>query len=116
MGNIGKKHLSRVAVPKTWPINRRYRKWVTRPKPGMHGIKLGMPLSVIFKEILGYAKTTKEAKNILNNQDVLVDGKRRKDTRFIAGLMDIISMPKIKENFRILLIKRGKISLVPIND
>jgi len=116
MGSTGERHISRIAVPKTWPIARRIRKWVTRPNPGMHPFKLGMPLNAVFKEVLGYAKTTKEVKTILNSQEVLVDGKRRKDHRFIIGLMDVLSLPKTKENFRILLTTKGKIALVPIDD
>ncbi len=116
MGSSGERHISRIAVPKTWPIARRIRKWITRPNPGMHSFRLGMPLSIVFKEILGYARTTKEVKIILNNQEVLVDGKRRKDHRFIVGLMDVLSLPKTKENFRVLLTEKGKITLVPISD
>ncbi len=112
---MGKDHISRMAVPKTWPIKRQMRKWATKPKPGMHAMKLGMPLNMILRDILEYAKTTKEVKSILNNQEVLVDGKRRKNVKFIAGLMDVLSLSKTKEYFRILLNKKGKIFLVPID-
>ncbi|MBW2993002.1 30S ribosomal protein S4e [Candidatus Woesearchaeota archaeon] len=111
---MGKDHLSRIAVPKTWPIKRRMGKWAVRPKPGMHAMKIGMPLNMILRDVLCYAKTTKEVKSILNNQEVLIDGKKRKDVRFIAGLMDVLSLSKTKEHFRILLNKKGKIFLVPI--
>lgn len=116
MGSIGEKHLTRLAMPKSWKIKKKGIKYVTRPIPGPHSIKLGMPLNLIFINMLNYAKTNKEVKNILNNQEILVDGTRRKEPRFIAGLMDVISIPKIKENFRIILNKKGYLSLKKIDD
>jgi len=111
MGSIGEKHLSRLAMPKSWKIKRKGMKWVTRPLPGSHTIKFGMPLNVILKDVLDYAKTNKEVKTILNNQEILVDGIRRKEPRFIVGLMDILSIPKIKIYFRVLLDKKGYLYL-----
>ena len=116
MGNKVEKHLSRLAMPKTWKIKRKGIKWVTRPSPGPHSFKLGLPLNVLLRDILSYAHTTKEVKKILNNQEILVDGIRRKNHRFIVGLMDIVSFPKTKENFRILLNKKGNIIASPIED
>ncbi len=115
MGSRVEKHLSRLAMPRTWKIKRKDKKWVTRPLPGTHSFKLGMPINLIIRNILSYTRTTKETKYILNNQEILVDQVRRKSHRFIVGLMDVISTPKIKENFRILLDKKGKIITFPID-
>ena len=68
----------------------------------------------MFINLLNYAKTNKEVKKILNNQEILVDGKRRKEPRFIMGLMDVISIPKMKKDYRILYDRRGKLILVPV--
>ncbi|MBW2978137.1 30S ribosomal protein S4e [Candidatus Woesearchaeota archaeon] len=116
MGNIGEKHLSRLAMPKTWKIKKKGIKWVTKPLAGSHSTELGMPLNLILKDILGYAKTNKEAKNILNHQEILVDGKRRKDPRFIVGLMDVLSIPKIKNSFRMLLDQNGYLYLKKLDE
>ncbi len=115
MGSRVEKHLSRLAMPKTWKVKRKGIKWVTRPLPGAHSLKLGMPINIILRDVLKLAKTTKEVKNILNNQEILVDGVRRKNHKLIVGLMDIISIPKIKQNFRILLDKKGHIIVFPIS-
>lgn len=114
MGSRGEKHISRLAMPKSWPIKRKGVKWITRPLPGAHSIKSGLSLNLVFRNLLGYAKTTKEVKNILYNQEILVNGIRRKDVRFIVGLMDIIGIPKLKKYFRVLLDKRGKLALAQI--
>jgi len=115
MGRI-KKHLSRLAMPNSWKTKRKGKKWITRPLPGQHSLELGIPLNLLIRDILSYTKTTKETRYILNNQKVLVDQKRRKDHRFIVGLMDVVSIPKIKENFRLLLDKKGKIIAFSIED
>jgi len=114
MVNKGKKHLTRLAMPKSWQIKRKGIKWIARPLPGSHPMKFGLPLVVIFRDLLNYAKTTKEVKNILNNQEILIDGIRRKESRFMVGLMDVISIPKTKTFIRILLSKKGKITFIHI--
>ena len=96
-----KNHLKRIATPRTWVIDRLSRTFITRPKPGAHSLAQGMPLSVILRDMVKVASTTAEVKKILNNKEVLVDGKRRKDHRLIVGLFDIISIPELKQQFRI---------------
>jgi len=113
---MGSKHLSRLTVPKTWKIKKKGIKYIIKPKPGMHNSKLGMPINIMFKDLLKYAKTTKEVKTILNNQESLVDGKRRKDPAFIIGFMDVLSIPKIKEYYRILINKDEKLIPVKIDE
>lgn len=116
MGSRTEDHLSRLAMPKSWDVKRKGIKFVTRPNPGMHTLKLGMPLNVVFRDLLKIVKSTKEAKRLFLNQDILVDGKKRKDFRFIVGIMDVISILKIKKNYRLLLTKKGKLTCVEIDD
>lgn len=116
MGSIGEKHLSRLAAPRHWPVARRGLKWIARPRPGAHSIRMGIPLNIIIRDLLGYAKNNREVKHILNNQEVLVDGRRRKEPRFNVGLMDVVSLLKTEEYFRVLFNKRGKIVLLPLKE
>lgn len=109
-----KSHLKRLGAPKSWKIKRKEKMFVIRPNPGASSFKLGLPLMVVLRDILGYANTSKEAKYILLNQEILVDEKRRKDLKFIVGLMSTISIPKIKQNFRVILNKKGKLELIPL--
>ncbi len=111
-----KRHLKRLAIPNSWDIKRKGIKFTTRPAPGAHPFGLGMPINLIIRDMLKYAKTNKEVKKILNNKEILVDGKVRKEYRFITGFMDSISSPKLKEHYRIILNKKGKISLLPITE
>ncbi len=100
-------HLSRLAAPKSWKVKRKGIKWITKPNAGPHCIKNSLPLKVIIRDILEYAKTSKEVKKILNAGEVLIDGTKRKDEKFAVGFMDVISIPKLKENYRLIYNKVG---------
>ncbi len=114
MGSKGEKHISRLAMPKTWQIKKKGIKYVTKPLPGAHSLNTGIPINIVFRDILKYTKTNREVKNILNNQEVFADGIRRRNPRFIIGLMDTLSIPKIEKYFRVLLNKKNKLILFPI--
>jgi small subunit ribosomal protein S4e len=116
MGSIGEKHLSRLAMPKTWKIKRKGIKWVSRPLPGTHSMNRSLPLNLVFKHLLNYARTSKEVKGILNNQEVFVDGIRRKNPKFSIGIMDVLAIPKLDKYFRVLLTQKGKLRLLPIEE
>lgn len=111
---MGKSHLKRLAAPKSWPIERKGSVFITKPDPGPHPLSLGMPLGIIIKDALKYAKTKREIKKILQNKNFLVDCVRRKDYRFIVGLMDTLGIPEIKKYYRMTLDKKGTLSLIEI--
>lgn len=104
-------HLKRLAAPRSWKIERKKRKFVVRPTPGPHGGRESIPLLLVLRDILGYAETAREAKRILNEKRVLVDGKTRKDHRFPVGLMDVIEIPLLKKAWIVLLDRRGRFVL-----
>ena len=103
-----KRHLKRNFAPRTWFIDRKARKYIVRPNPGAHAFELGLTLNTIIKDLLHYASTTKEVEKLLGRKKVLVDGKRRKDNKFIVGIFDVVSLPEIKENYRLLLDNSGR--------
>jgi small subunit ribosomal protein S4e len=109
-----KNHLKRISSPRTWKIDRKSNKFTIKPNPGAHSLEMGMSLGVIMRDILNYAQTASEVRKILKNEEVLVDGKRRKDYRYIVGLFDVISFPKIEKNYRFTIDNKGKLNLVTI--
>jgi len=113
---MGKNHLKRLNAPRTWPIGRKETKWITRPNPGPHKLEESMPLNIILKNLLNYAKTTKEAKKILHKKDILIDKIPRMDNKFPVGILDIIEIPKTKEHFLFLLNQKGKFLLKKIDE
>ncbi|MDP3990023.1 MAG: 30S ribosomal protein S4e [archaeon] len=109
-----KNHLKRIAAPRSWVIDRKSRTFITRPKPGAHSLDNGISLGIIIRDSLALASTMSEVKKLLNNQEVLVDGKRRKDHRLIVGLFDTISIPTIKKQWRVSLDKKGRLTTIDI--
>jgi len=61
-----------------------------------------MPLAVILRDVLGFAKTRKEAKTIVSQGRVYVDGDVRREDDFPVGLMDVISIPDVGKSFCVL--------------
>ncbi|MBS3175148.1 30S ribosomal protein S4e [Candidatus Woesearchaeota archaeon] len=108
-------HLSRIAAPKTWHVNRKLTKWVARPMPGAHPLDKSLTLSFILRDILSHCKTKKEVNKILNDGNLFVDKKIRKENKFAVGLMDVVELPKLNETYRILFNNKGELSLVSIN-
>lgn len=108
------KHLKAYFAPKSWKIMRKGTKYIAKPSPGTHKIELSMPLSVILRDVLKYATTKREARYILNKKNVLVDNIARADHRFPVGLFDVLSFREIDENFRAVLDKKGRISIIRI--
>jgi small subunit ribosomal protein S4e len=104
-----KKHLIRLNAPKTWPIKRKGLMFITRPNPGSHNLKTSMPTGVVLKEMLKHVKTTKEVKRILNSKGFIVNKKARVNPKYPVGLMDTIEIPAIKENYRALISRKGKL-------
>src|SRR3989338_5668879 len=106
---MAKQHLKRIAAPNTWKIKRKSHIWISRPNAGAHSLRQSVSLNTAMKEIIKCAKTSSEVKIILNTKTVLVDGKRRKEPKFPVGLMDVLSLPDIKQSYRMLISKKGTI-------
>jgi small subunit ribosomal protein S4e len=66
------------------------------------------------RDFLGYAQTRKEAKTIVSQEKVHVDGKVRREDSFPVGLMDVISISDANKDFRVLPSEKGLI-LHPIS-
>jgi small subunit ribosomal protein S4e len=108
---VGKKgkteRLKRKPAPKFWPLHRKEFSWVVKPSPGPHSLGTCLPLSIVLRDILGVAKTRKEAKMIISQGKVCVDGKVRRKDDFPVGLMDVISIADLNKFFRIMPSQKG---------
>ncbi|KYK26438.1 30S ribosomal protein S4e [Thermoplasmatales archaeon SG8-52-1] len=109
------KHLKRLNAPRTLNIHRKEKMWTIKSSPGPHPLEKSIPLGLIARDYLNLVDTLSETKIVLSNGEILVDNVIRKNHKFSCGFMDIISVPKIKKDFRILFNNRGKLTLVPID-
>ncbi|HLG24247.1 MAG TPA: 30S ribosomal protein S4e [Candidatus Nanoarchaeia archaeon] len=109
-----KKHLKRLAAPKTWHITRKTNTYVTKPRPGPHKLENCMPLGLLLKETLKLANTTREVKKMLNTNEIKIDGKARKDPRFGVGIFDVIEFVTTNDHYKITLNNKGRLEVVKI--
>ena len=77
-------------------------------------MKVSSPLLVVVRDFLGYAETAKEARMIIKQGKVLVDGKARADERYSVGLMDVVELPDAEKYYRVLPEHGGRFILHPI--
>ena len=97
--------LKRHAAPKFWPIERKTKKYSVNPSPGPHSKEKCMPLGVILRDVMKAADNMKEAREILLNGFVKVNGVKRSRQNFPVGLMDILSVGD--QEYRMLVSKNG---------
>jgi small subunit ribosomal protein S4e len=96
----GQRRLKALAAPRFWPILRKEYKWTVKPRPGPHPAELSLPLLLIVRNVLGYAKTAREARKLIAEGHFKVDGRVRKDYKFPVGVMDIIEIVDTGERYR----------------
>jgi len=68
------------------------------------------------REFLGYARTSKEAVQIINSGKVKLDGIVRRDHRFPVGLMDVLQIEGAGQVFRILPKPNRGLTPTPISE
>jgi small subunit ribosomal protein S4e len=66
--------------------------------------------------MLKLVNSSKEAKRILHDGSVLVDGNVVRDYRFPVGLFDVITMPKTDTSYRVLLDRKQRLMLHKVTD
>jgi small subunit ribosomal protein S4e len=108
------KDMKRITAPRSWPVARKTNYWIQGPAPGPHAVQGCMPLSVVLRDILKVCDTAKEARAILDDRQVLVDGKVITSVKHGVGLMDVVSLPKVKLHYRMVIDRRGKLTLVKL--
>ncbi len=105
-------HLHRLAAPKVYPIKRRGIEYVVKAMPGPHSKDTAVPILIILRDVLGVVSTSREAKKVLNERKVMVDGRVVTELKFPVGLMDVISFAG--KNYRVIFDFKGRIKLIEI--
>lgn len=70
---------------------------------------------IVIRDMLKMADNTREAKRILYEGNVHIDGKAAKDYKLPVGIFDIISIPAQDKHYRMLRDERGLFFLKPID-
>lgn len=109
-------HTKTLTAPKSWTIPRKTHYWTVSTRCGPHPIERSIPLLIIIRDLLKYCDNASEGKRLIGEKTFLVDGKVCLDYRRSVGLMDVLSIPKTNEHFRVLLDSRGKLRIIKINE
>lgn len=104
-------HLKRLAAPRSWKIHKKVSTWVPKPAPGKHAADKSVPLGIILRDYLGIVDSMTEAKRVLGNREILVDGRVASSHKTTVGLMDVVSVPKMEKNYRVVLDHHGRVVL-----
>lgn len=111
-----KKHLKRLAAPKSWMLSKLGGIWAPRPSQGPHKLRESFPLSLILRNRLKYALTRREIVMISARRLVKVDGKVRTDINYPCGFQDVVSIDKTNQRFRLLYDVKGHFVLHRISE
>jgi len=103
-----KKHLKRLNAPKHWMLDKLSGNFAPRPSPGPHKLRECLPLVVLLRDRLKYALNYADVTKIMMQRLIKVDNKVRTDVCFPAGFMDVISIEKTGEFFRLLYDVKGR--------
>ncbi|RAO72856.1 uncharacterized protein BHQ10_008868 [Talaromyces amestolkiae] len=106
-----KKHQKRLSAPAHWLLDKMSGTYAPRASAGPHKLRDCLPLIVFIRNRLKYALNGRETKAILMQRLVQVDGKVRTDPTFPAGFMDVISIEKTGENFRLIYDTKGRFTV-----
>jgi small subunit ribosomal protein S4e len=82
-----------------------------RPSTGPHKLRECLPLCLLLRNRLKYALTGREVTRILMQKLIKVDNKVRTDNTYPAGFMDVISIAKTNENYRLLYDVKGRFAV-----
>ncbi len=106
-----KRKLKILNAPAFWKAAKKKTTWVVSPSPGPHKKFENIPLSILLRNVLKFAETLKEARSIIKQGKVLINNKIVRDEAFPIGLLDTVSIPKVKKYYRVVPVKKG---LVPV--
>merc|ERR1712121_7121 len=106
-----KKHLKRLNAPKHWMLDKLSGNFAPRPSPGPHKLRECLPLAILLRNRLKYALAYSDVTKIMMQRLIKVDGRVRTDKTYPAGYMDVITIEKTAENFRLVYDIKGRFSV-----
>jgi len=109
MGYRGaRKHLKRLHAPKSWMLDKLSGVFAPKPSSGPHKSRECLPTIIFLRNRLKYALTYVEAKKICMQRLIKIDGKVRTDMLYPSGFMDVITIEKTNEYFRVIYDVKGR--------
>ena len=91
-------------------------RYAPKPRSGPHKARESVPLVVLLRNRLNFALNSTEVTSILAQRHVKIDDRVRTDPKFPAGFMDVVSIPEIKKNYRLLFDTKGRFKVLEISE
>lgn len=85
--------------------------YAPRPSAGPHKLRESFPIIVFLRNRLKYALNAREVQAIVRQRLIKVDNKVRTDPTYPTGFMDVISIEKSTEHFRLLYDVKGRFTI-----
>lgn len=98
-------HQKRLPAPNHYPVERKQNTYVSTIK-GSRSSENAVPAVLVLRDVLGYAETEKEAKQIVKQGDLLRNGDPIKDIKEGIGILDVVEIPETEESYRV--VRKGK--------
>jgi small subunit ribosomal protein S4e len=98
-------YLKRQKIPKNWPIPRKGNTYIVNPK------SKGIPVLVIFRDMLKLARNKKEVKKSIHAKQILLNGKSIRDEKIGITLFDVLTIVSSKQHYKLDLSDKGKFKL-----
>jgi len=96
-----------MSAPTEWQLEKKAKKYVTSTAAGPHDGS-ALPLGVWLRDHMHFAGNAKEARKILHDRQVMVNGHIATDDHMGIDVFDIISFPKINKSYIILVDQKGR--------
>mmetsp|Transcript_25538 Transcript_25538/g.35213 ORF Transcript_25538/g.35213 Transcript_25538/m.35213 type:complete len:260 (+) Transcript_25538:112-891(+) len=103
-----KKHLKRLNAPRHWMLDKLGGVFAPKPTSGPHKQRECLPLMLVLRNRLKYALNGAEVNAICMQRLIKVDSKIRTEKNYPTGFMDVITIDKTGENFRVIFDHKGR--------
>merc|ERR1711936_38232 len=103
-----RKSLKRLTAPKSWMLDKTGGTFAPKSSAGPHKSRESFPMTLFLRNRLRYALSYQEVKKIVKQRLIKVDGKVRTDNTYPTGFMDVVTIERTNENFRILYDVKGR--------
>lgn len=103
--------MKRLAAPSHWMLDKLSGIFAPRPSTGPHKMRECIPVTLILRNRLKYALSRREVNMIAMRRLIKVDNKTRTDKNFPCGLMDVLTLDKSGENYRVMYDVKGRFTL-----
>jgi len=107
-------HQKRLSAPDSWPVSRKTETFTIKADAGPHGDD-GVPLTILLRDVLGYADSRKEVRYAVEHESVHINGEPARDDARPVGMFDILAFPERDEYYRVFPGEGGRLALTPID-